>query len=77
MLSRASLAERSLKQNHYEFTIDNQRSLTISSAFENGNVRLVKQLNELYVVGAIDSTSWKRSTTWRACRAGNAGSTFG
>ncbi len=53
------------KQNEYRFRIDRERQLEISSAFESGNVRLVKQVHELYVSGGRRSTSWRQFLTWR------------
>jgi hypothetical protein len=53
------------KQNEYTFRIDRERQLQISSAFESGNVRLVKQIHELYVSGGPRSTSWRQCPTSR------------
>lgn len=47
------------KRNEYVFSIDTQRQILISSNFENGNISLVKQVNELHVCIKLVSTFWK------------------
>lgn len=38
------------KKNEYTFSIDDERSICISSNFESGNIRLIKQLSEFSVL---------------------------
>ena len=37
------ISESSPKKNYYEFKLDNNRTITINSKFDNGNIILIKQ----------------------------------
>lgn len=71
-----SSSETSLKQNEYVFSIDDQRTILISSCFESGNIVLVKQVNELNVKLSLGSTYWKPWAILNIYKAKNAGFTL-
>lgn len=47
--SQSSSNDLPSKKNEYLFNIDTERTFSLSSNFESGNINLVKQIHELYV----------------------------
>jgi len=66
-------SEANTKRNEYAFSVDTHRRIEISSNFENGNISLVKQVNELYVENILDSTFSKLWMTLKTYPVENVG----